>query len=120
MLDGYVRPDRNPRCPPRGDTTVNPHAEVNGTPAIGVTSGAASSGPGWRISGEYSYWVRASDYRPLQFEDRRGWLGRSPIERLLTGAAASPSLVSLHAQHPRATIDESFTDYQAFQRQIAP
>src|SRR5437588_672541 len=89
---------RRPRrwsCPGTG-ITVNPNATVNGKPAIEFTF----------LSGEYSYWVSPSDYRPLQFEDSKAGsdgvsgvaLGRFPIERLLTGAAASQDLVSLDAQ----------------------
>ncbi len=115
LLNGYACPD----CSTHTDVVVNPNATVNGQPAIEFTF----------LDGQYSYWASPSDYRPLQFEDREAVLpdGQSgvaiahyPIERLLTGAAGSASLVSLHAQHPGATIDESDADYQAFMQRVIP
>ena len=38
---------------------------------------------------------------------------RYPTARVLTGASASPKLLSLQAQHPSATVDHSRTDYAA-------
>lgn len=115
LLAGYACPD----CSAHTDVVVNPSATVNGKPAIEFTF----------LGGQYSYWASPSDYRPLQFEDRKAVLpdGQSgvalaqyPIDRLLTGAAASASLVSLDAQHPGATIDESDADYQAFMQRVIP
>jgi|SRR5579862_777941 len=116
LLNGHVCPDGS--C---SDTniTVNPNATANDKPAIEFTF----------LNGEYSYWVSPSDYRPLQFEDRKAVspngmtgvaLGRYPIERLLTGAAASHDLLSLDAQHPGATIDQSPCDYWAFMQRVIP
>jgi hypothetical protein len=116
LLNGNVCPDGS--CPDT-NITVNPNATVNGKPAIEFTF----------LNGEYSYWVSPSNYQPLQFEDRNAVspdgasgvaLGRYPIERLLTGAAASQSLVSLDAQHPDATIDKSPCDYWAFVQRVIP
>jgi len=116
LLNGNVCPDGS--CSDT-DITVNPNATVNGKPAIEFTF----------LSGEYSYWASPSDYRPLQFEDRKAGspdgasgvaLGRFPIERLLTGAPASQNVVSLDAQHPGATIDKSPCDYWAFMQQVLP
>jgi hypothetical protein len=47
--------------------------------------------------------------------DGQGGVGitRYAIARVLTGSAASPNLLSLQAQHPRATVDHSGTDYKA-------
>jgi len=115
LLAGYACPD----CSAHTDVVVNPSATVNGKPAIEFTF----------LGGQYSYWASPSDYRPLQFEDRKAVLpdGQSgvalaqyPTDRLLTGAAASASLVSLDAQHPGATIDESDADYQAFMQRVIP
>jgi hypothetical protein len=115
LIAGYACPD----CSGHTNVVVNPSATVNGNPAIEFTF----------LGGQYSYWASPSDYRPLQFEDRKAVLpdGQSgvalahyPIDRLLTGAAASASLVSLDAQHPGATIDESDADYQAFVQRVIP
>jgi hypothetical protein len=115
LLDGNVCPDGS--CPGT-NITVNPNATLDGKPAIQFTF----------LNGEYSYWVSPSDYRPLQFEDRNAGsdgvsgvaLGRFPIERVLTGAAASQNLVSLDAQHPGATIDKNPCDYWAFTQRVIP
>jgi hypothetical protein len=116
LLNGNVCPDGS--CPDT-NITVNPNATVNGKPAIEFTF----------LSGEYSYWVSPSDYQPLQFEDRKAVspngasgvaLGRYPIERLLTGAAASNELLSLDAQHPGATIDNRPCDFWAFMQRVTP
>src|SRR5579862_1033001 len=115
LLAGYACPD----CSAHTDVVVNPSATVNGKPAIEFTF----------LGGQYSYWASPSDYRPLQFEDRKAVLpdGQSgvalahyPIDRLLTGAAALAGLVSLDAQHPDATIDERDADYQAFIQRVIP
>jgi hypothetical protein len=91
---------------------VNPKAVIDGAPAIEFTFDG----------GRFSYWASPRDYHPLQSEDRRdsmpdgrGAVGitRYPIERVLTGPAASPSLLSLQAQHPGAAVDHSSADYQA-------
>lgn len=96
---------------PRG-VTVNPHAALDAAPAIKLTF----------VGGRFSYWISPTNYQPLQSEDRQdslpngqGGVGisRYPIVRVLTGAAASPSLLSLQAQHPHATVDHSRTDYTA-------
>ena len=98
---------------------MNPNATVSNEPAIEFTF----------LGGQYSYWASPSDYRPLQFEDRKAVLpdGQSgialahyPIDRLLPRRPASPSLVSLDAQHPGATIDESDADFQAFIQRVIP
>lgn len=116
LLNGTVCPDGS--CPDT-NITVNPNATVNGEPAIEFTF----------LSGEYSYWVSPNDYLPLQFEDRKAVSpnggsgvarGRFPIERLLTGAAASQDLVALDAQHPHATIDKNPCDYSAFMQEVIP
>lgn len=95
-----------------GHVTVNPNAMLNGAPAIEFTSD----------DGRFSYWASPADYRPLQSIDRQDRLPRGqpavgidryPIERPLTGAAASPSLLSLQAQHSDATVDHSTADYNA-------
>ena len=85
---------------------------LDGAPAIEFTSDG----------GRFSYWASPSDYRPLQSEDRQDSLpdgqravgiARYPIERVLTGASASPKLLSLQAQHPGATVDHSSAAYHA-------
>ena len=92
--------------------TVNPNAMLDGAPAIEFTSDG----------GRFSYWASPSDYGPLQSEDRQDSLPdgqravgitRYPIERVLTGASASPNVLSLQAQHPGATVDHSSAAYQA-------
>ena len=92
--------------------TVNPNAVLDGAPAIEFTFDR----------GRFSYWASPSDYQPLQSEDREDSLPdgqdgvgitRYPIERILTGPAASPSLLSLQAQHPSSTVDRSSADYRA-------
>ena len=92
--------------------TVNPNAVLDGAPAIEFTFDG----------GRFSYWASPSNYQPLQSEDRHdslpdGQAGvgivRYPIERVLTGASASPSLLSLQAQNPDATVDASRADYKA-------
>ena len=88
------------------------NAVLDGEPAIEFTFDG----------GRFSYWASPSDYQPLQSEDRQDSLPdgqravgivRYPIERVLTGASAPPSLLSLQAQHPGATVDHSRTDYGA-------
>jgi hypothetical protein len=95
-----------------GRVTVNPNAVLDGTRAIEFTLDG----------GRFTYWASPGDYRPLQSVDRQDRLPdgqravgvtRYPIERVLTGAAASPSLLSLVAQHPSATVDHSSADYAA-------
>jgi hypothetical protein len=95
-----------------GRVTVNPNAVFDGATAIEFTFDG----------GRFRYWASPGDYRPLQSEDRQTPLpggqngvriARYPIERVLTGAAASPRLLSLQAQHPGATVDHSSADYQA-------
>jgi hypothetical protein len=92
--------------------TVNPDAMLDGAPAIEFTFDR----------GRFSYWASPGDYQPLQSEDRQdslpdgqGAVGitRYPVERVLTGASAAPSLLSLRAQHPSATVDAGSADYQA-------
>jgi hypothetical protein len=94
------------------NVTVNPDAVLDGVPAIELTFDR----------GRFSYWISPSSYQPLQVEDRAdslpdGQAGvgitRYPIARVLTRSAASPSLLSLEAQHPGATVDHSGTDYAA-------
>jgi len=96
---------------PRG-VTINPNVLLDGKPAIELTF----------AHGRFSYWISADTYQPLQVEDRGDALpngqpavgiGTYPIVRVLTGAAAAPSLLSLQAQHPDATVDHSPTDYAA-------
>jgi hypothetical protein len=85
------------------NVTINPHAVLNGKPAIELTSDR----------GRFSYWISPS-YQPLQAVDRFfPGITRFPIARLLTGPAASPKLLSLQAQQPGATVDHSRTDYAA-------
>jgi hypothetical protein len=100
-----------------GPVTVNPNAVLDGARAIEFTSDG----------GRFSYWASPGDYRPLQSVDRQDRLpdgqsavgtDRFPIERVLTGAAASPSLLSLPAQHPDATVDHSAADYQAIYERL--
>jgi hypothetical protein len=85
---------------------------LNGKPAIKLTFDG----------GRFSYWISPRTYQPLQSEDRQDSLPdgqhgvgitRYPIVRVLTGSAASPSLLSLQAQHPGAKVDHSRTDYAA-------
>ena len=84
--------------------TVNPHAMIDGQPAIEFTSDG----------GRFTMWASPQDYTPLQMVDHDGRsVTRYPLERVLTGPAASPSLLSLQAQHPDATVDRSAADYQA-------
>jgi hypothetical protein len=84
------------------NVTINRHAVLNGKPAIELTFDR----------GRFSYWVSPRTYQPLQVEDRFfPGITRFPIARVLTGSAASPKLVSLQAEHPRATTDHSSTDY---------
>ena len=45
-------------------------------------------------------------------------ISRYPIVRVLTGSAASPSLLSPQAQHPDATVDRSPADYAAAFRRL--
>jgi hypothetical protein len=94
------------------NVTINPNAVLDGKRAIELTF----------VGGRFSYWISPSTYRPLQSVDRRdslpdgqGGVGisRYPIVRVLTGPAPSPSLLSLQAQHPGATVDHSRTDYEA-------
>jgi hypothetical protein len=89
--------------------TINRHAELNGKPAIKLTSDR----------GRFSYWISPRTYQPLQVEDRFfPGIGRFPIARVLTGSAATPTLLSLRAQHPHATVDHSPTDYNAASRMV--
>lgn len=92
------------------NVTINTNAVLDGKNAIELTF----------VGGRFSYWISPGTYRPLQSVDRQdslpdgqGGVGisRYPIERLRTGSAASPSLLSLQAQHPHATVDRSPTDY---------
>lgn len=86
------------------NVTISRNAVLDGKPAIELTSDR----------GRFSYWVSPRTYQPLQVEDRFfPGISRFPIARVLTGSAASPNLVSLKAQHPRATVDHSSTDYAA-------
>jgi hypothetical protein len=94
------------------NVTINPNAVLDGKHAIELTF----------LGGRISYWISPGTYRPLQSVDRQDGLpdgqggvgiSRYPIERLRTGSAASPNLLSLQAQHPRATVDHSSTDYAA-------
>jgi hypothetical protein len=94
------------------NVTVNPHAMLDGKPAIKLTSDG----------GRFSYWISPGSYQPLQSVDHQDSLpdgqrgvgiDRYPVARVLTGSAASPSLLSLKAQLPHATIDHSSTHYQA-------
>jgi hypothetical protein len=91
---------------------INRNAVLDGKPAIELTFDR----------GRFSYWISPSTYQPLQSVDRGDSLpdgqagvgiDRYPIVRVLTGSAASPSLLSLQAQHPGATVDHSRTDYAA-------
>jgi hypothetical protein len=100
-----------------GRVTVNPNAVLDGARAIEFTFDG----------GRFSYWASPGDYRPLQSVDRQDRLpngqravgtDRFPIERVLTGAAASPGLLSLPAQHPHATVDHSPADYQAIHERL--
>lgn len=99
------------------NVTVNPNAVLDGAPAIEFTFDG----------GRFSYWASPGDYLPLQSEDRRdslpdgrGAVGitRYPIERVLTGASASPSLLSLQHQHPGAKVDHSSADYRAARQRL--
>jgi hypothetical protein len=92
--------------------TINPNAVLDRKSAIELTS----------EDGRFSYWISPRTYQPLQSEDRQDSLPdgqrgvgitRYPIVRVLTGSAASPSLLSLQAQHPGAKVDHSRTDYAA-------
>jgi hypothetical protein len=92
--------------------TINPDAMLDGAPAIEFTFDG----------GRFSYRTSPNDYQPLQSEDRQDRLPngqsavgttRYPIERVFTGASASPSLLSLQSQHPDASVDSSGADYQA-------
>jgi hypothetical protein len=103
--------------PDVADVVVNSHALLDGKRAIELTF----------VHGRFSYWLSPRNYRPLQSEDRsdslpdgqRGvGIDRYPIVRVLTGSAASPSLLSLQAQHPGATVDHSSADYRAAQRRL--
>lgn len=91
------------------NVTVNPNAMLDGARAIELTFDR----------GRFSYWISPRTYRPLQVEDR--WfpgITRYPIVRVLTGSAASPSLLSPQAQHPDATVDHSPADYTAAFRRL--
>lgn len=91
------------------DVTINRHALLNGRPVIKLTSDR----------GRFSFWISPTTYRPLQVEDRYfPGVTRFPIVRIRTGSAAPPSLVSLQAQHPGATIDHSSTDYAKAKRRL--
>ena len=98
LLRGQVH---NPDAP---NVTINRNAVLNDKPAIKVTFDR----------GRFSYWISPSTYQPLQVEDRFfPGIGRFPIARVLTGSAASPTLLSLQAQLPHATVDHRHTDYNA-------
>jgi hypothetical protein len=99
------------------NVVVNPDAVLDGAPAIEFTFDG----------GRFSYWASPGNYLPLQSEDRQdslpdgqGAVGitRYPIDRVLTGASASPSLLSLQAQHPGAKVDHSSADYQAARQRL--
>lgn len=103
----------------RSGVTVNPNVSVDGMPAIEFTFDG----------GRFRYWASANDYQPLQSEDRLdpvpgGGTGdsidRYPIDRVLTGAFAPSSLLSVQAQHPGATIDRNSADYRAALRRLIP
>jgi hypothetical protein len=86
------------------NVTVNPNVALDGKPAIKLTFDR----------GRFSYWISPRTYQPLQTEDRLfPGITRFPIARVLTGSAASPSLMSLQAENPGATVDHSRTDYKA-------
>ena len=94
------------------NVTVDPNAVLDGAPAIEFTSDG----------GRFSYWASPDDYTPLQSEDRQDQLPdgtsgvgitRYPIDSVITGSAAAPSLLSLQAQHPDATVDSNSADYEA-------
>jgi hypothetical protein len=96
---------------------INPNAVLDGKSAIELTVDG----------GRFSYWISPRTYQPLQSEDRQDSLpdgqsgvgiDRYPIVRVLTRSAASPSLLSLQAQHPSATVDHSRTDYAAARRRL--
>lgn len=95
----------------RPGVTVDPNAQLDGAAAIEFTFDG----------GRFRYWVSPRDYQPLQSEDREDPLPdghdgvgitRYPIERVLSGTSAPPSLLSLQAQHPDAALDQSTDGYQ--------
>jgi hypothetical protein len=91
------------------NTKINRNAVLDGKPAVELTFDR----------GRFSYWISPRSYQPLQVVDRFfPGVNRFPIARLLTGSAASPNLLSLQAQHPRATVDHSSADYKAAARLV--
>jgi hypothetical protein len=101
----------------QSNVTFNSNAVLDGQKVIELTFDHS----------RFSYWISPSTYQPLQSEDRQdslpdgqGGVGidRYPIVRVLTGSAASPNLLSLHAQHPGATVDLSRSDYEAAKRRL--
>jgi hypothetical protein len=96
---------------------IKPNAVLDGKSAIELTFDG----------GRFSYWISPRTYQPLQSEDRQDSLpdghsgvgiDRYPIVRVLTGSAASPSLLSLQVQHPGAKVDHSRADYAAARRRL--
>jgi hypothetical protein len=125
----YLAPRTAPQLVPDNPSVTSAQAEIQyllGQPGVTVDPGAVLDGaPAIEFTfdgGRFSYWASPSDYRPLQSEDRQdplpdGGRGvgitRYPIDQVFYGSAASPSLLSLEAQHPGATVDQSPVDYQA-------
>jgi hypothetical protein len=92
--------------PDVADVVVNSHAVLDGKQAIELTF----------FHGRFSYWLSPHSYRPRQSGTART---RCPRARAAWGSTAvrscacppgspvSPSLLSLEAQHPGATVDHS-------------
>jgi hypothetical protein len=87
---------------------VDPSETLDGAPAVRITS----------ADGSVTYWASANTFRPLQVMSKMDANAgatvrttRFPTTRLLSGAAASQSLLSLTSQHPGARIDNNGDDY---------
>ena len=88
---------------------IDTHAVLNGRRAIELTFDR----------GRFSYWISRNTYQPLQVVDRFfPGVTRYPVARVLSGAAASPGLLSLEAQHRSAGVDHSPIAYNAANQRV--
>lgn len=135
----YVGPRSNPQhgqelvtLKPQTDSVLSFMRSLMNKPGVKVDANATLDGSrAIKLTfdgGRFSYWVSPATYRPLQSIDRADHLpdgqagvgvDRYPVVRVLTGTADKPSLLSLPAQHPGATVNHNKAAYEkAYQRQL--
>ena len=106
-----MTPDRG--CSASRPTWVDSDATIDGQPAIKITAPSKATNPS-QATETTTLWVSPGDDRPLEWIDRltsptasgqtttQSSTVRWENYKTLTGSAASPSLVSLAAEHPSA------------------